>query len=238
MICPDYEIRLWNENNYDINIIPYVSEAYRVGKLGFVPDYIRTDIIYRYGGFYFDTDVELIKNLDDLLDKKCIMGFEHAKSINHGHGFAAEPGNPILKELMEMYESLHFVNEDGSLNLTASPIYITQLLVSHGLRLNNSMQNIDGISVFPTEYFCPKNYITGDIDITDNTYSIHHFNMSWMSEESINRLNARRKYIAKYGSFLGANIYDFLEAKKNQGARGMFELLVKKIKNKIERSNV
>ena len=177
-ICPDYEIVFWNEDNYDVTKVPYMKEAYEAGKLGFVPDYVRTEIIYKYGGFYFDTDVELLKPLDDLLDNQCIVGFEHINSVNNGQGFAAEPNNDILRELLEFYNSIHFINPEGTLNMVSSPVYLTKLLVKHGLVLNNKEQMVQNIHVFPTDFFCPKNYITGEITVTDNTYSIHHFNLS------------------------------------------------------------
>lgn len=180
---PDYKIMFWNETNYDINNCPnnYTKQAYNCKKLGFVPDYIRTEIIYNYGGFYFDTDVELLKPLDFLLDKKCIMGFQDENFVNHGQGFAAEPKNPVIKGLLEIYSELNFLNDDGSYNLVPSPVYLTNYLVTRGLVLNDKTQTIDGITVYSSEYFCPLDYVSKTSKITINTVSIHHYAESWLS---------------------------------------------------------
>ncbi|MCM3116041.1 glycosyl transferase [Neobacillus sp. MER 74] len=179
--CPDYEIIEWNESNYDINNSEYMAAAYKEKKWGFIPDYARFDIIYREGGIYMDTDVELIKPLDELLENKGFMGFEGGMWINGGMGFGAEPGNLVMKTLRDMYNDFQFYYEDGSLNLTPSPFYITEQLVQMGLKKDDSMQDIDGVKIYPTEYFSPKNYETGKIKITPNTISVHHYNASWTS---------------------------------------------------------
>lgn len=234
---PDYQIIRWDESNYDINKNAYMSECYSIPKWGFVPDFARTDIIYTHGGFYFDTDVELIKPLDELLNEKCIMGFENNYSVNHGHGFAAEKGNPIIKELLDFYNTIHFINEDGSLNMTASPIYITQLLTKHGLKLNGKEQFIDGVHIFPVDYFCPKDYSTGEITITNSTYGIHHFNLSWMNKEDKEKMFEVGILSKKYGAFLARNIVDFKFAFKKDGLKGVFLLILAKIKKKIVGEN-
>lgn len=229
---PDYKIIRWDEHNYDVNKNVYMKECYSVPKWGFVPDYARTDIIYQYGGFYFDTDVELLKPLDDFLHESCIMGFEKADSVNHGHGFAAEKGNPIIKELLDYYTDLHFINSDGSLNMTASPVYITQLLVKHGLKLNGKEQIVDGVHVYPVDFFCPKDYLTGEVNITPNSIGIHHFNLSWMNEEDVKKMNEVGKLSKKYGEFLARNLVDIKFAYKKSGIIGIKNLIGKKFRRK------
>lgn len=230
---PDYQIIRWDESNYDVTKNAYMSECYSIPKWGFVPDYARTDIIYNYGGFYFDTDVELKKPLDSLLDEKCIMGFEKSDSVNHGHGFAAEKGNAIIKELLDFYDSIHFINADGSLNMTASPVYITQLLIKHGLKLNGKEQVIDGVHVYPTEYFCPKDYLTGKIKLTTNTISIHHFNLSWMNNEDIQKMKEVGKLSKKYGVFFARNVVDVKYAYVDGGIKEIILMLIRKVKKKV-----
>ena len=114
--CPDYEIKEWNEDNFDIACCPYVAEAYLKKKWAFVSDYARFWILYNYGGLYFDTDVELIKSIDDIVERGAFMGVEkcfdpqafytnkqdfkskideltHQKlNVNPGLGLAAAPG--------------------------------------------------------------------------------------------------------------------------------------------------
>lgn len=179
--CPDYEIIEWNDTNYDLSKSEYMNAAYKEKKMGFVPDYARYDIVYTHGGIYMDTDVEIIRSLDDLLDNKAFMGFEGGLYINGGMGFGAEARNTIVLELRDMYNNISFYNEDGSLNLKPSPFYITDLLIKKGLKQNDTSQNIDGVEIYPTEFFSPKNYESGKINVTPNTFSIHHYNASWTS---------------------------------------------------------
>lgn len=195
--CPDYEIIEWNEKNYDITQNAYMKAAYDEKKWGFVPDFARFDIIYNHGGFYLDTDVELVKSLDELCDNKAYLGFESKVWINGGVGFGAEKGHNIIKELRDMYKSLSYYNQDGTLNLTPSPYYITEHLVSKGLKRNNKMQMIETLKVYPTEYFAAKDYDTGKIKITKNTISIHQYNASWQSPKKKVMLKVKRVIGAK-----------------------------------------
>lgn len=180
--CPDYEIIQWNEKNYNLNKNKYMSEAYKNKKWGFVPDYARFDIIYNEGGIYLDTDVEILKSFDDLLANKAFMGFEEGNYVNGGIGFGAEKGNVVMKSIRDVYINLSFYKENGKLNLLPSPYYITKYLESIGLIRNNNMQQLEGVSIFPMEYFSPKEFSTDKIIITRNTYSIHHYNGSWFTK--------------------------------------------------------
>ena len=187
--CPDYEIIEWNETNYDFTKIPYMKEAYEAKKWGFVPDYARLDIIYTHGGIYLDTDVEIVRSLDPLLGLNCFAGFQDTEFVALGLGFGAEAGNPVIKTLMESYEALSFLKPDGTPDLTPSPRLNTDTLVETcGLAANGTYQETDGMTVFPTEYFCPKSFSDGVIRKTKNTYSIHHFDASWFSDESKRKL--------------------------------------------------
>lgn len=177
---PDYEIKEWNEDNYDITKNAYMQAAYKEKKFGFVPDYIRSDLIYKYGGFYFDTDVEVIRPLDSLLQYKGVMGFESKEFVAGGLIVAGEKSLEIFKEMRDIYDSISFYNKDGSLNLLPSPAYNTEVLVKHGLKKNGEMQEVAGITIFPTDYFCPKPSQFGKINITENTLTIHHYAASWI----------------------------------------------------------
>lgn len=181
--CPDYEIIEWNELNYDFTKNPYMKEAFEAKKWGFVPDYARLDIIYQYGGIYLDVDVELVRSYDDLLSNKGFAGFEDKQFVNLGQGFGAEAGNFTIKKLMDSYETLSFLNPDGSLNMTASPELNTEVFVLEGLKLDGSMQEIDGFRFLPQDYLCPKSFNDGIVRKTKNTYSIHHYDASWFDKE-------------------------------------------------------
>lgn len=181
--CPDYEIKEWNEENYDVTQNRYMYEAYQNKKWGFVPDYARLDIIYKYGGIYLDTDVEIIQNLDDLLYQKGFIGFEQESYIAFGLGFGAVKGLPIIKEIRDSYNEISFINSDGSLNLTASPVYQTAFLLNKGLKPNGEYQIINDLTVFPEKLLCGKSPHTQRIRLTSYTKSIHHYDASWKDEQ-------------------------------------------------------
>jgi hypothetical protein len=197
--CPDYEIVRWDESNYDYKQNEYMYEAYKHKKWGFVPDYARLDIIHKYGGVYLDTDVELIKNIDDLLCDEAFCGFESRLNVSNGLGFGAIAGFPLIMELLEIYDKVSFLNKDGSLNLTPSPKYHTELLVSKGLELNNTLQELNGMAIYPTDVLSPLSFSSGKLDITDNTYAIHHYAGTWL--DNIQR-EKYEKRIQKYQEIL------------------------------------
>ena len=205
--CPDYEIKEWNESNYDFSQNQYMNEAYEAKKWGFVPDYARLDIIYKYGGIYLDTDVEVIKNLDDLLSNKAFVGFEKTDTsewfVNCGQGFGAEPKNPSIKFLRDFYDGKSFYNGDGSLNLLPSPHYTTEALVSLGMKCENIKQKLESITIYTSDVLCPKSMATGKIEKTKNTYSIHHFTASWMDEAIVKSMQHNQQVCLKYGNRIG-----------------------------------
>ena len=186
---PNYEIKEWNEDNYDVNCIPFSAEAYSVGKFAYVSDYARLKIIYENGGVYFDTDVEVIKPMDDILAKGPFMAYEkHLKSdasaalfVNVGLGFACEPHNPIIKEIMDYYEKAHYIMDDGSVKQIPIVYITTDVLKKHGLVVSSCPLELEGITIYPWEYFCPMEYLSNKIEITDNTRTIHHYSATWMS---------------------------------------------------------
>lgn len=203
--CPDYKIKEWNEDNFDINSSCYVREAYEAKKWAFVTDYVRLYALYKEGGIYMDTDVEVIKPLDDFLDLKAFTGFETKTSVPTGI-MASEQGLSIFKELLDDYEDRHFIDENGHINLTTNVVMITQALKRYGLKLNNQLQTIQDITLFPKAFFCPKSYETGKILISTNTYTIHHFAGSWLSPLQIKMKKINAFCIKKCGTVLGQKI--------------------------------
>jgi hypothetical protein len=178
--CPDFEIKVWNEDNYDIHKHPYIERAYNEGKWAFVTDYARLDVLYNYGGIYFDTDVEVLKDFSDLCRYKAFIGFENQEYVNDGQGFGCVAGLPILLEMMTCYEGdSPYRIEDGFRDYYETPKLRTRVLLKHGLVQDGHRQSIDGIEVFPSDFFCPLDYDTGRMKITSNTHSIHHFDASW-----------------------------------------------------------
>lgn len=188
---PDYEIKQWNETNFDVNVVPYTSEAYKAGKYPFVSDYARFHIMYNYGGLYFDTDVELVKPIDDIVEHGAFMGCETRASVeldfgpqvNPGLGIGAEPGMQIFREILDYYGNLHFIRQDGEYNFDTVVVYTSKILNDKGLEKKNELQLCAGIWIYPKEYFCPKDNATKKLRITDNTRSIHHYSGSWITPQ-------------------------------------------------------
>ena len=182
---PDYEIKEWNEQNFDVNIIPYTAEAYHAKKYAFVSDYARFWILYHYGGLYFDTDVEVIKPMGSIIAKGAFMGCEQDSkpgielTVAPGLGLAVESKHEIYKAILEEYDSFHFLNEDGSNNDKTVVEYVTEILKTHGLKNMPGIQQIEGVKIYPSEYFCPRDTVTKRLHITNNTYTIHHYMASW-----------------------------------------------------------
>lgn len=191
--CPDYEIIEWNESNFDIACCDYVREAYKLQKWAFVSDVARLYALVTQGGIYMDTDVEVLKSLDAILHYDAVSGFESNTSIPTGL-MACRNGHPLFQELLHEYNGTHFIKEDGTCDMTTNVTRITNICLKYGLKLNNTLQTINGFTLFPKDYFCPKDCETGNLTITDNTYTIHHFDGSWLSLEDKLFLKYRKKY--------------------------------------------
>lgn len=187
---PDYEIKRWDESNFDVNLMPYVSDAYNAKKYTIVSDVARLWIIYNYGGIYLDIDVEIIASLDDVLDKGGYIGIENhvnkVKStgelrINSGLGFAADKESNLIGDMLEKYKKALFYNNDGT--QTSLDIFeiVQSTLIQHGLKASTGIQEVDDITIYPWDYFCPIDYESGEITITSNTRTIHHFTSLWLS---------------------------------------------------------
>ncbi len=208
--CPDYEIREWNETNYDFTKNEYMRQAYEAKKWGFVPDYARLDIVYEHGGIYLDTDVEMVCSFDHLLESECFFGFEDTGDgeifVNCGHGFGAAPHHEAVKNARDLYDHLTFTNVDGSLNLLASPYYTTQSLRQLGLIQENRDQILTGVQVYASDVLCPKNFRTGKLHQTVRTVSIHHFTASWVDEKIKAEMAHQQQIKNRFGDRLGRYI--------------------------------
>ena len=185
--CPDYEIIEWNESNFDLSSCPlYVKQAYEAKKWAFVTDYVRLKVVYDNGGIYLDTDVELKKSLDFLLDNKAFFGFEQGKYINTGIGFGAEKGTDILLETMKDYDDIPFIKEDGNFDMLSCPRRNTEVFIRHGLKQDDSKQFLDGeILILPTICLCPISFETGKRKFSFRTVSVHWFSASWYDDKNV-----------------------------------------------------
>lgn len=187
--APEYELKLWNEENTDLQSCDYVREAYEAGKYAFVSDYIRFKILYEQGGIYLDTDVELVRPLRELQQSGCFMACEEPGIVAPGLIIGAPAGDPLMKELLDGYTSKHFLLEDGMTDLTTVVDYATGILQKHGLQDLDEVQVRDGVTIYPPRYFCPRSMTTGKVEITKDTFSIHHYAASW--ETPANRFRGR-----------------------------------------------
>lgn len=211
---PNYELRVWNEDTFDINSVLYVKEAYEARKFAFVTDYVRLYAIYNFGGIYMDTDVEVLKNLDVFLKYPAFSGFETKKEVPTGV-MASEKLGLWAKEQLKYYEKKHFLLPNGNFDTTTNVKIITTIMSGNGLKLNNTFQVYNDIMyIFPKEYFCPKNR-DGSISLTENTYCIHHFAGSWLPLH----LKIKKMF---FHQILGTGLTGFL-VKTKQNVRNAFK---------------
>ena len=183
--CSNFKLVEWNEENFDISKAPlYVQQAYEAKKWAFITDYVRLYALVNYGGIYMDTDVEVVKPIDRFLEYDAVSGFESEQEIPTGM-MGCVKDQPLFVELLHEYDDITFINDDGSLDVTSNVTRITNTCLKYGLVQNNTLQTVAGFTLFPKEYFCPKDNGTGEIHKTKNTYTIHHFSGSWIPKDAM-----------------------------------------------------
>ena len=182
--CPDFEIREWNEDNCGDLAIPFMAEAYAAKKYAFVSDVMRLVVLEQYGGVYFDTDVEVLRDISPLLEDEGFIGFENDQFVNSGQVLAAIPHHPVIGAMIAEYKTLHFLNPDGSINAVGCPHLNSDVMERFGLVRNGQEQLVAGIHVYPEDYFNPMDSTTGKLTKTEHTYSIHWYSMSWMPKRT------------------------------------------------------
>lgn len=229
--CPDYEIKEWNESNFDLNYNTFVKEAYQKKKWAFVADVARLHALVTVGGIYMDTDVELIRSLDDFLEQKAFAGFGSMKAVETGI-MASEPQFPLFSELLKEYEGQHFIAEDGTLNTTANTIFTTNICLRSGLVQDNTYQVVQGLAVYPAEYFSPKDWMTRKINLTPNTAAIHHFDGSWLPEETRYRLELKGKLCRFLPTSVAYAVSKVIAVTKYRGVK----ITLKKIVGRMEKN--
>lgn len=203
---PDFKIKYWNAENFNINICQYTKEAFEAKKYAFVSDYARLYVLYHEGGIYLDTDVEVLKNFDDLLDNPAFAGFENDHAIATCI-LGSQKGNPIFKKLLDYYSTKSFILPNGEYDLTPNPVPVTNTLQKEGIIINGQKQKIKNIVIYSRDYFCPYNRATETLNITEHTYCIHHFNGGWISDEKKKIITKRKQIIQKYGKLAGYIYY-------------------------------
>lgn len=201
--CPDYEIKEWNEANFDLSSNAYVREAYEAKKWAFITDYVRLYAMVTEGGIYMDTDVEVTKPLDEFLHLHAFSGFENEENIPTGI-MACEKGFPLFEEMLRDYDNRHFKLEDGSYDITTNVVTITEICKKHGFVPNNRKQTFEGFTIFPKDWFCPLDYSNGKIIMTENTHTIHHFTGTWQDPYTRRAKNVERYFRENINGTLGA----------------------------------
>ena len=209
---PDYTMKLWNEDSFDINTVTYVKEAYEARKYAFVTDYIRLYALYHEGGIYMDTDVEVLKPLDDLLDLPAFSGYESNKFTNFPTGLmASAAGGVWVKEQLDYYTDRHFILPDGSLDMTTNTVTISRIMKENNFELTGEYQVYkNDMHCFPSDYFCPMTS-TRVLKLTKNSYCIHHFAGSWHTPTLKQKI---KKFV--FGKIVGAKLTDKLIQQKRK----------------------
>ncbi len=222
--CPDFKVVVWNEENFDINSINFTKDAAKNNKWAFVSDVCRLYALKTMGGIYLDTDVEVIRSLDSLLQHKVVLGFESKERICTAV-IGSEPENEFISELLKVYDNLEF-------NMTPNVEMITDKLISMGLKTNNSMQEINGITILPQEYLSPKDYETTLVNVTAKTLTIHYYVSSWKTPEENMRDTLFFKYLGIMPKKLAWNLANYQAVMKHrgiiQGHKDMIKVLKKK----------
>lgn len=181
---PDWEYKLWNEDNFDVNCSAYTKEAYEAKKYAFVSDYVRLWALNNEGGLYMDTDVMVFKPFDDLMVHRAFAGFEGSKHLPVGTCVMSSEAKGLwVGEMLEAYANRHFLIGDGVYDLTTNVQFITSLMAKHGLVQDGKEQDYKDLHVFPVDYFCPRQ-TTGEYLRTDHTYSDHLGIGSWTKQSA------------------------------------------------------
>lgn len=197
--CGDYQIIEWNENNYDVTSTDYIKQAYNKKRWAFVADYVRLDVVEKYGGIYLDTDVELIRNIDFLLHDRAFIGFERIEDstqlpvVNTGQGFGSEPHGVAVSEMKKIYDKEKFINSEGQENLVPCTQKNTKALLHLGMVQEDKEQSLKDIHVYSSEYFSPKAWNSNAIHVSNLTCSIHHYSSTWLTQEEKKKRKKLRK---------------------------------------------
>ena len=185
-IMPEYEIMFWNEETFDVNSVTFTKQAYEHGKFAFVSDYVRMYALYNYGGVYFDTDVEVIKNLDCFMEDEVFIGFENKTMVGTGI-IGAKKGAPLFGEMLQHYNEYDFVDENGNIDTTTNVQVLTGILEKKGFVKENKEQKVEGVHIYERDIFCPKKMDDGKFRVTDRSVTIHRFAASWLTERERKR---------------------------------------------------
>lgn len=222
--CPDYEIKEWNESNFDVNCNAFISEAYKARRWAYVSDVARMYILVNNGGVYFDTDVEVLKPMDPLLEYEGFTAFESKYQIGMGI-LGCVKGQPLFAELLKLYENSHFRNPDGTYDTSVIGRRFKNICLQYGFEPNNTMQKVNGVTILPKDYFYPSDPITNEFEVTENTMTVHYYDASWVSLVDIFGRTQQNKFKFVPKKFRG-KFTRFVGIIKYEGLKGVFDALI------------
>lgn len=201
---PDYQFMLWNEEAFDVTTLPFTEQAYMHKKWAFVSDYVRVYALYKYGGWYLDTDIEIVRPLMSLEQYRLVLGTDEEGFLTALMG--SEKTHPFWKKMLDYYHNIQFIQSDGSLNMEVNNTYLQKQLLTYGYIIENKYQELaEGIVVFPDDYFHVVSLTTGKRHQTKNTYAIHWHTLLWVSNKTRFIRFVRMKVLAP---LLGGNNYN------------------------------
>lgn len=203
---PDYEIKEWNCDNFDFSINSFAREAIECKKWAFASDFVRLYVLYNEGGIYLDSDIEVLKNFDDLLDCDGFTGLE-SKGVITAWLFGSKKGNPLIKEFLDYYEDKHFINKNKMMTIP-NTVPLSEICKKYGLKNDDVLYKLENMTIYPTDFFCGKSIVDGKIRLTNNTYTIHHFEGGWQSRKE--RFIRTLKY--KMFCLFGNRMYPFVRS--------------------------
>lgn len=199
--CPNFEICEWNVENYDINKHIYMKQAYEKRKWAFVSDYARLDLVYNYGGIYFDMDVELLKPIDNLLSSSGFFIRQKDGTIELGSGFGAPSKSTLIKALLEEYETLEFIKNDNEIDILPQPSRLAPVLKKYGIERNYDSQIVNDILILSEDYMvCADNNLDFN-NLTGEEFGIHWHNGGWIKTTERDKMlidvQVRNQFIEK-----------------------------------------
>jgi mannosyltransferase OCH1-like enzyme len=220
-----YEFILWNLDRFEINSSIWVKQAFETKKYAFAADFIRLFAVYHYGGIYLDMDIEVVKKFDDLLHHKIMLAYENndTKVLEAGC-FGAEKTSPYIRKCIDYYDRRQFIRSDGSLDTLPLPQIMKKQLFEY---------KDDSISIYSSDYFTAKSFLTGKITISNDTYCIHHFAGSWLSERDKRHDYISRKILKCFGQNIFSQfiirILYFIKRIKEIGVAGSIPYCYRKL---------
>jgi mannosyltransferase OCH1-like enzyme len=227
---PDYEIIQWNETNFDLSQIEFMQKAYNDKKWAFVSDVARLLILYSHGGFYFDTDVEVLRSFDDIIkaETKGFFGLEKNGLVASGLGCGSVAEHPFLRRHIEVYKKINYDTYKDNLSDIACPRITTYLLEQEGFIRSNTLQCVSDFMIYPSEYFSPIDYNTGKMKRTKHTHSIHWYNASWQDARTKEEQEKLRFWVSLLGCKMGEIIHGITSTMRKEGVRHYIQARIRK----------